>query len=277
MNLQNYFKGIDEAAGWLKGRMKIAPEILVVLSGGLDAFAVGLSERTEIASGDIPHFPVARAQGHAGKLFFGRHSGVPLVVMDGRYHCYEGHSPQTVVFPHFVMARLGVGTLILTSAAGGINPAFRCGDIVAVTDHINMMGVNPLVDIALERKTDQFTNMIDAYDKGLLKIAGKVAAKKKIRLKKGVYIATSGPSYETPAETKAFRKMGADVVGMSTVPEVIAARFLGLKVLSLSCVANAAAHLHKGRMSHAEVLATMDEAAPKMVELLRGVIEELKK
>ncbi|HPM41293.1 MAG TPA: purine-nucleoside phosphorylase, partial [bacterium] len=173
------------------------------------------------------------------------------------------------------LAALGVGELVTTNAVGGVNASFAPGDIMLVEDHINMMGVNPLVGLAIQRKTDQFTGLTNAYDSKLREIAKSVAANLKIDLKKGVYLATSGPSYETKAEVRAFRQMGADAVGMSTVPEIIAANFLGLRCLTFSCIANPAADLHPGGMNHAEVLAAMNAMAPKMVALLRGVVKEI--
>lgn len=275
MEPKKYFAAVDEAAGFLKEKIKVKPKIIVVLSGGLTAFADDLSEKTTFSFGRVPNFPPVQVEGHAGKIVFGRYAGVPLVVLAGRYHYYEGHPPQAIVFPHFVFAELGAKTLITTNAVGGINRAFKSGDVMMVDDHINMMGVNPLIGLAMKRKTDQFTSMVNAYDEGLKTIALCAAKKAGVRLKRGVYAATSGPSYETKAEIKALRKLGADAVGMSTVPEVIAANFLGLKVLSFSCIANKAADLHKGTMTHTEVLESMALLAPKMVKLLKTVVEEI--
>ena len=275
MDLQSYFSHVDEAVAWLKARTSITPRIITILSGGLDAFADGLEDVCIVSSADIPHFPQAKAEGHSGKLVFGRHSGVGVVALVGRYHYYEGHPPQAVVFPYFALAGMGAKVLITTNAVGGVNPSLKPGDIMMVTDHINMMGINPLIGLAVQRRTDQFTSMTDAYDSGLRDLAQRVAKQLGMELKQGVYLATSGPSYETKAEIKAFRGMGADAVGMSTVPEVIAANFLGLRVLTFSCIANPAADLHEGEMTHDEVLAAMSALAPKMVELLKAVVEEI--
>lgn len=275
MDFSNYFQQVDEAAGWLAGKVKVRPRVAVVLSGGLGAFAEELSCREEVSAAEVPHFPRARAEGHAGKLVFGEHAGVPLVAMAGRFHYYEGHAPQSVVFPYFVLSKLGVGFLVTTNAVGGVNAGFSPGDIMLVEDHINMMGINPLIGIAIQRKSDQFTGLTDAYDSSLRRLAEDVAGKQGLPLKRGVYLATSGPSYETKAEIRAFRQMGADAVGMSTVPEIIAANFLGMRCLTFSCIANPAADLHSGTMNHAEVLAAMNAMAPKMVSLLRGVVEEI--
>jgi purine-nucleoside phosphorylase len=275
MELSGYFQRVEESAEWLVKRAGLAPAVTVVLSAGLGGFVDGLEDRVEIPSAEIPHFPQARAEGHAGSVAFGIMKGVPIVVLCGRFHFYEGHAPHEVVFPHFVFEKLGSGTLITTNAVGGIKKSFRAGDIMLISDHINLMAMNPLVGIAAQRPADQFTSLLDAYDADLRAIARRVARGLGFPLREGVYLAVSGPSYETKAEVAAFRKMGADAVGMSTVPEVIAARFLGMRVLSLSCVANAAADLHRGEMTHSEVLEAMGRLAPRAVWLLEGIVEEI--
>ena len=272
MDIKAYYREVDEAADFLKQKVSIKPSIMVVLSGGLDDFVNGIEDSTIVSSSDVPNFPVSRAEGHSGKIIFGKLKGVPIVVLKGRYHYYEGHAPQTVVFPYFVMEKLGVKALITTNAVGGINKKFKAGDIMLVEDHINMMGINPLIGIALARSSNQFTNMTNAYDEGLREIATLAAKKLGIDIRKGVYLATSGPSYETKAEIKAYRQMGADAVGMSTVPSVLAANFLGMKVLTLSCIANLAADIHGGVMTHDEVLQTMNTLAPKVVNLLKELV-----
>lgn len=271
MNIQNFFQNVDEASAWIKGRVSITPRVAVVLSGGLESFA--LEDGIEITSEDIPYFPKANAEGHAGRLVFGKYKDVPIVVLKGRYHYYEGHMIETLVFPYFVLAKLGVRTLIATNAAGGINESFKAGDIMMISDHINLMGTNPLIGIATQKDKDQFTSLTNAYDENLRKLAKRVAGRFKLEIREGVYLATSGPSYETKAEIRAFRLLGADAVGMSIVPEVIAANFLGMRVLVFSCIANLAADLHKGEMSHSEVLRAMKTMGPKILKLLGGVIE----
>lgn len=275
MDIADYFRSVDEAAAWLKTRIAIEPRAVVVLSAGLQGFAETLSGRRDIPLNEIPHIPAAKAQGHEGVIAFGALGEAKVAAMIGRLHFYEGLTPQEVVFPHFVLAKLGATHLVTTNAAGAVNPSLRPGDIMLISDHINMMGSNPLVGIAALRRQRQFTDMGNAYDKGLRRLAMAVARRRGIELKEGVYLAVSGPSYETPAEIRAFRKLGADAVGMSTVPEVIAANFLGLKVLSLSCITNAAADSGKGTLAHAEVLREMAGAAPKMISLLDGVVREL--
>lgn len=275
MDLSSYFPNVDEAAGWLKKRVSAMPAMTVVLSGGLGEFIAGLKGKTEISSANIPHFSTARAEGHSGKIIFGEFKGVNLAVLVGRYHYYEGHSPQAVVFPHFVLAKLGSKILLNTNAVGGINKSYRPGDIMMIADHINFMGINPLIGVAIQRKTDQFPGLTNAYDSELRKLAKKTAKRLGLDIKEGVYVATCGPSYETKAEIAAFRVLGADAVGMSTVPEAIAANFLGMRVLAFSGIANPAADLHKGDMCHDEVLEAMNGLSPKMVRLLQGVIEDI--
>ena len=274
MDLGNFFPHVDEASRWLRERVKIVPRMIVVLSAGLGGFVDDMQEAEVVSSSEIPHFPKARAEGHEGKLVFGSMHGVPVVAMSGRFHLYEGHAPHEVVFPYFALANLGARMLVTTNAVGGVNKRLRTGDIMLVTDHINMMGVNPLVGIAVQRPHDQFTSMIDAYDPALQRLAKRVAKRVGIKLRQGVYLATIGPSYETKAEVGAFRKLGADAVGMSTVPEVIAAKFLNLRVVALSCIANPAADHHRGRMAHEEVLEAMAKLAPRAVRLLEGIVAE---
>ncbi len=277
MSFETYFDRVEEAATWLKKEAAIQPHAIIVLSAGLEGFIKDMDETKVVPCEKIVHFPKALAQGHQGSLVFGSIKDVPVVVLSGRFHYYEGHHPSDVVFPYFVLESLGAKNLITTNAAGGVNKSYKPGDIMLVTDHINMMGINPLIGIAVLRDEDQFTSLIEAYDKDLQMIAQKVAKRIGLKLQEGIYLATSGPSYETKAEIAAFRKLGADAVGMSTVPEVIAANFLGLRVLSLSCIANRAADLHKGEMTHAEVLEAMNALAPKAIELLKGIIEEIGK
>ena len=277
MERETFFACVDEAAAWIGERVGVAPQVAVVLSAGLGDITETIRNPKNFASKDIPHFPGARAEGHKGSLSFGELKGVPVVMMSGRFHHYEGHSPHDIVFPYFVLAQLGVRYLITTNAVGGVNKKFRAGDLMLISDHINMMGINPLVGIAVQRPKDQFVSMTNAYDEGLRRMAKDVAKSIELKLKEGVYLATSGPSYETKAEVAAYRKLGADAVGMSTVPEVIAANFLRMKVLALSCIANPAADLHGGEMSHKEVLEAMDGLAPKAISLIEGVIKKIGK
>ena len=277
MNFGDYFPRVEEAAKWLKQEVGITPKATVVLSGGLDAFLDKIENKVPVEASYIPHFPSSRAQGHAGKFVFGTFKGLPIVAMQGRQHCYEGHEPSMVVFPHMVLNKLGSQVLINTNAVGGIRMDLNPGDIVVTNDHINFMGMNPLVGIAVQRKENQFTSMTNAYDSELRELTFKLAKENNIEVKDGVYIAVSGPNYETKAEIKAFRMWGADTVGMSTVPEVLAANFLGMKVLVLNIITNPAADRHGGTMTHHEVLDAMKNASPKVVKLLELVVAELAK
>lgn len=277
MNFGDYFPRVDEAAKWLKQEVGIIPKATVVLSGGLDSFLDKLENKIPVEASFIPHFPSSRAQGHAGKFVFGTFNKMPLVVMQGRQHCYEGHEPSMVVFPHMVLNKLGSQILINTNAVGGIRHDLDPGDIVVTNDHINMMGLNPLIGIAVQRKENQFTSMTNAYDEGLRVLTIKLAQQNNIAVKEGVYMAVSGPNYETKAEIKAYRILGADTIGMSTVPEVIAANFLAMKVLVLNIITNPAADRHGGTMTHHEVLEAMKNASPKVVKLLELVVGELAK
>ncbi len=276
MDGADFFNKVNESADWLAGSLKIRPSMVIVLSGGFGGFVDLLEGKTVFSSSEIPNFPTSKAEGHSGKIVFGDMFGVPVAVMQGRYHYYEGHSPQSVVFPHFVFNKLGAKVLVTTNAVGGIKKTLKPGDIMMIRDHINFMGINPLIGLAVLRKTDQFTSMTDAYSARLRAIAKRAAKKAKVSLKEGVFIATSGPNYETKAEIGMFRKWGADAVGMSTVPEVIAANFLGMEVVSFSCIANKASDLHEGKMTHAEVLLAMNSMAKKAVSLLRAFVAEMK-
>jgi purine-nucleoside phosphorylase len=275
MNIQAYFDHVKDAANFLRGKTKITPKVVVVLSGGMDGFVAAMTDTVEISAKDIPHFPTTRVEGHAGKLTFGNYSGVPLVAMQGRYHYYEGHTPQDVVFPYFVMNALGATHAITTNAVGGIRDTLNVGDIMVTTDHINMMGTNPLIGLAMSRSTNQFTSMQDAYNKELRGVAHSVAKGAGIELKEGIYLGTPGPSYETPTEIRMFRGLGADTVGMSTVFEVIACNFLGMKVLTFNCISNVSADRFTGVMTHDHVIKAMKDMQPKMITLLQGVVTRL--
>ncbi|PIR20273.1 MAG: purine-nucleoside phosphorylase [Deltaproteobacteria bacterium CG11_big_fil_rev_8_21_14_0_20_47_16] len=275
MNIQAYFQHVDEAAKFLSSKTTIQPKAMLVLSGGMDGFVEAMTDKVTISAGDIPHFPTTRVEGHTGKLTFGNYAGVPLVALQGRYHYYEGHSPQDVVFPYFVMNKLGAMVSITTNAVGAITEKLNVGDISVVTDHINMMGTNPLIGLAMSRKTNQFTSMQDAYNKELRGIAHDVAQSESIELKESVYLGTPGPSYETPAEIRMFRQMGADTVGMSTVFETIACNFLGMKVLTFNCISNVSADRFQGVMSHDHVIKAMKDMQPKVIKLLQGIVDRI--
>lgn len=277
MDYSGFLKQVEEAAAFISSQVHTRPKIAIILTAGLDDYVDGFVDHLEVKYADVPHFASATAEGHEGKFVFGQRAGLPLVAMQGRFHFYEGHHPLQVIFPHFVLEKLGVKAIVTTNAVGGIRYDLGPGDIMLITDHINMMGINPLVGVATLKESDQFTDMIEAYDQTLAEVARRAAAMSGITLKEGVFAAVSGPSYETRAEILALRVLGADAVGMSTVPEVITARFVGMKVLALSCVANAAADRHEGEMSHREVLDAVSAAAPKFVKLLSAITNELSK
>ena len=241
----------------LEDRLTRPPHTALILGSGLGDIDLGKPD-LEIPYSEIPDFPAGRVEGHPGRLsVIG-----PLLVLRGRAHYYEGHDLDAITRPVALMARLGVETLVVTNAAGAINPALRPGDLMAITDHLNLMGVNPL------RGSPRFVDMTRAYDPELLRRAAAAARRCRIRLRRGVYAAVAGPSYETPAEVRMLRKLGADAVGMSTVPEVIAAAAAGLRVFGLSILTNAAAGRSRRPVSHDEVLETMRTAAARVERLL---------
>ena len=250
------------------------PEVAVVLGSGLSS-VLTLEEGRALEFGEIPGFPVPTVSGHAGRVEVGTVGGREVLVQRGRIHYYEGYGLSEVVIPVRAYAVLGVKTLIITNASGGIADGLSPGDLVLITDHINMLGGNPLRGPNLERLGPRFPDMTAAYDPGLRERAKEVAARLGIELKEGVYLATMGPSYETPAEIRAFKTLGADLVGMSTVPEVIAARHAGLKVLGISCVTNFAAGIAKQPLSHEEVIETTRRKAAELSRLLSALVPQL--
>lgn len=272
----DYFKKVREASAYIRDRVRSSPKVMLVLSGGLNKFVDKVEDPVTILACDVPNFPEATAEGHSGKMIFGKVGDISLVVFQGRFHFYEGHRMQNIVFPVFTMNDLGAKTLVVTNAVGCINPDFEPGDIMLIRDHINFMGTNPLIGISTQVPENQFPDMTDAYSERLQKVARKAAKEAGVRLREGIYIATSGPSYETKAEIAMFRKWGADAVGMSVIPEITAAKFLNMETLGFSCIANAAADLHTGGMSHHEVLTAMKGLEERLVDLLLAVVPKLK-
>ena len=265
-------KELEETVGWLRARTSVSPRVGVVLGSGLGGFASRLTDCVDIPYEAIPHWPVSTAEGHAGRLILGRLRELPVAVMAGRAHLYEGYRPDQVVFGVRVLGRLGVRALVLTNAAGGINPAFQRGLLVLISDHINLQGANPLVGPNEESLGPRFPDMTEAYSARLRRMARETAAELDIPVAEGVYVAMLGPSYETPAEIRFLRAIGADLVGMSTVPEVIAARHMGLSVLAISCVTNMAAGLAPGPLSHREVLETGEMVRDRLSRLLEALL-----
>lgn len=272
---ENYFQKVEEAATFLRDTVGTNPKLLIVLTAGIQGPIDLLEEKVEVSSADIIHFPIARAAGHEGKLIFGKLDGVDIVLMKGRYHFYEGITPQEVVFPYFVLRELGVESVITMNAVGGIREDLNPGDIVLVQDHVNLLGDNALKGIAIQVPERQFTDMTQAYDLEYQSIAESQALLRGLELKHGVYGAVSGPNYETKAEIRMLRTMGIDCVGMSTIFEVIACRFLQMRVLAFSCITNPAADRHVGEMSHEDVLAALNEMGPRLSDLVNGCASEV--
>jgi len=275
LSANDNFSCAESAAKHLLSHTSIRPRVGLVLGSGLGSFADELAESVRIPYTAIPHFPRSTAIGHAGQMVLGFVSKVPVVTMQGRVHLYEGYSAQQVAFPVRVFGRMGVRAIIFTNAAGGINLEYKQGALVLISDHINLQGQNPLVGLNDERFGERFPDMTHAYSKAYRKIARKAAQNLGKDLSEGVYAGLLGPSYETPAEIRYLRTIGADLVGMSTVPEVIAARHMGINVLAISCVTNMAAGILDKPLSSAEVFETTERVRGDFVALLRAVIPEI--
>ena len=266
---------IAEAAKFLQTSVSNRPSVAVVLGSGLGAFAAELDCATEIPYGQIPGWPCSTAVGHAGKLVIGRFGSLDVAVMAGRAHLYEGYSQAQVTFGVRVLGSFGVRSFVFTNAAGGVNLAFARGSLVLISDHINLQGANPLVGPNHDALGPRFPDMSEAYTPAYRKVARQVAAELGIPLFEGVYAGVLGPSYETPAEIRYLRTIGADLVGMSTVPEVIVANHMGLRVLAISCVTNMAAGVSPHRINHQEVLETGAQLRDTLVRLLKGLLPRL--
>jgi purine-nucleoside phosphorylase len=269
--IQSINEKVRAAVGVLNRRMSRRPQIGVILGSGLGGLVDQMENTVSIRFADIPNFAVASVDGHRGEVLLGELCGANLFALSGRAHYYEGYTLQQVVFPIRVMAACDVQTVIITNSAGAINESYKPGEIVAIRDHINLMGANPLTG------TVNLVNLTEAYNRELRKLARETAARQGIALRSGVYAAYSGPSYETPAEIRAMRTMGVDLVGMSTVPEVIMANSLGMKVLGLSLITNMAAGVSPRPPSHQDVIEASRNASAKFSGLLRGIIEQLGK
>jgi purine-nucleoside phosphorylase len=263
---------LAEAAAFVRERSPLRPAIGLVLGSGLGAFAKSLTDAVAIPYGQIPHFAPSTAVGHRGELVLGRAEGVPVAVMAGRVHLYEGYPVSQVVFPVRMLGRLGVTTLVLTNAAGSVNVDFRPGELVVLSDHINLTGVNPLTGPNVDEWGPRFPDMSDAYDPALRALAEEACGKAGVTARQGVYLGLAGPSYETPAEIRMARTLGADVVGMSTVLEVIAARHLGIRCVGISCVTNMGAGVLKQKIDHQEVLEVGARVQQGLLEVLGRII-----
>jgi purine-nucleoside phosphorylase len=253
------------------------PKLGLILGSGLGGFADSLEGAKVIPYGELPDFPQSSVVGHAGRLVLGTRNGVPIVCMQGRVHAYEGYAPWQVGFPARVLCRLGIKALVVTNAAGGINLSFKEGDLMAITDHLNLAGFNPLMGANEEGLGPRFPDMSSIYDPALLDVLKQAAKKESVDLKSGVYVSLLGPSYETPAEIRMLRTLGADAVGMSTVPEVIVAAHMGVKVTGVSCITNLAAGISKQKLSHEEVSHTADRVKDVFTRLLARFLDDASK
>jgi purine-nucleoside phosphorylase len=269
------FERIEAAAAGVRSRCGALPETAIVLGSGLGAFADTLLDAIATPYSELPHWPASKVVGHAGRLVVGNVAGKRIAALSGRAHFYEGHDLTTVVFPTRVMGRLGVKQLILTNAAGGINTGFAQGALMVIDDHINLLGTNPLVGPNDERLGPRFPDMTEVYSARLRKIADEASRARGVPVAHGVYVALHGPSYETPAEIRYLRTIGADAVGMSTVPEAIAARHMGMEVLGISCITNMAAGVLPQPLNHDEVMETARRVRGSFIALLEGIIERL--
>jgi purine-nucleoside phosphorylase len=269
------FSRAARAAKFILGKTKLRPRIALVLGSGLGAFADEFAAATKIPYAKIPHFPKSTAIGHAGQLVLGKVGNIPVAGMQGRVHLYEGYSIQDVAFPIRVFARMGIKAAILTNAAGGINLSYSQGALVALRDHINLQPANPLVGPNDDRFGPRFPDMTRAYDPDFRRFVAEEGKKLQLNLHEGVYLALSGPNYETPAEIHSFRAIGADLVGMSTVPEVLAARHSGIRVLGISCVTNMAAGITGAPLTAEEVFETGARVKHQFIALLKGVIPRI--
>ena len=262
---------IQETAAFLKGKMQTHPETAIILGTGLWSLVNEITDKYEISYTDIPHFPVSTVEGHTGKLIFGKLCDKDIMAMQGRFHYYEGYPMTEVTFPVRVMRELGIKTLFVSNAAGGMNPDFEIGDLMIITDHINFFPEHPLRGKHIPYGP-RFPDMSEAYSKELIDKADKIAAEKDIKVQHGIYIGTQGPTYETPAEYKMFRILGADAVGMSTVPEVIVANHCGIRVFGISVITDLGVEGKIVEVTHEDVQKAADAAQPLMTTIMRELI-----
>jgi purine-nucleoside phosphorylase len=265
---------IQETAQWIKAHTQLAPQTAIVLGTGLGRLAAEIEVVDAFPYSEIPNFPVSTVEGHSGRLLFGRLGGKEVMALEGRFHYYEGYTMKEVTFPVRVMHELGIKTLFVSNAAGGMNPDFEIGDLMLITDHINFMPEHPLHGPNFPTGP-RFPDMSEAYNRELLDMARGIAAEKGIRTVEGVYIATQGPTYETPAEYKMFRILGADAVGMSTVPEVIVARHCGIRVFGISIITDLGVEGKIVEVSHEEVQRAANAVQPLMADIFREMIHRM--
>ena len=266
---------LKEIVSYIKGKVDFEPEIGIVLGTGLGGLVNVIKEVAVVKYSDIPHFPVSTVKGHKGQLMFGYIGGKKVVVMQGRFHYYEGYDIKDIALPIRTMHLLGVKTLLLSNAAGGMNPEFSVGDVMLITDHINLMGTNPLIGPNDDELGPRFPDMSAVYDKELINKAEKIANKQGLKVQKGVYLAVTGPTFETPAEYKYMRIIGGDAVGMSTVPEAIVARHAGMKCFAISIITDLGIEGIVEEVSHEEVLEVAAKAESKMTNIIKELLEEM--
>ena len=271
----SYYDDVNAAAQFVRGKSSTMPSVAVVLGSGLGEFASRLDDPLDILYEDIPNWPASRVAGHAGRLVVGKVAGKDVAALSGRAHVYEGHDLRTVTFATRVMATLGVKALILTNAAGGINTGFSQGALMVIDDHLNLMGSSPLIGPNEERFGQRFPDMTEVYSKRLRGLADRAAEALGFQLAHGVYAALHGPGYETPAEIRSLQVIGADAVGMSTVPEAIVARHMGVEVLGISCITNMAAGVSPVPLAHNEVLDTAGRVRARFIALLEALISRM--
>lgn len=267
---------IQEAADYIHSKSGIRPEIGLILGSGLGILADLIQDGISIPYQEIPHFPVSTVEGHEGELLLGTIEGRAVVMMKGRFHMYEGYGPQLTAFPVRVMKQLGIQSLLVTNAAGGVNTSYQAGDLMVISDHLNLTGQNPLIGPNDAGLGVRFPDMSEAYSRRLREIAKQTAAKQGFSLQEGVYAGLLGPNYETPAEIVMLRTLGADAVGMSTVSEVIVARHAGIEVLGFSCITNMAAGILNQPLSHSEVMETAEKVREQFLKLVLAIIPDRK-
>ncbi|TAJ15082.1 purine-nucleoside phosphorylase [Marinilabiliaceae bacterium JC017] len=268
-------KKINETAEFLLGKTKCQPKAAIILGTGLGGLVDEIAIEQSISYADIPNFPISTVEGHAGRLIFGEIKGVKIVAMQGRFHYYEGYSMQEVTFPVRVMHQMGIKNLFVSNASGGLNPDFKVGDIMIISDHINMFGANPLIGKNLAELGPRFPDMSEPYSKKLISQALSIGEKNNISLKQGVYVGTSGPTFETPSEYKMFRILGADAVGMSTVPEIIVARHMDMPCFGISIITDSGVPGQIVEVSHEEVQKVAAAAEPKMTQVMKELVASL--
>jgi len=271
--MRTLFQSVQDAVFFLRSRLPAKPEAAIVLGTGLGGIDDRVQVAVEISYEDIPHFPQSTVEGHRGNLLFGVLGGRNVVVMQGRLHYYEGYTLQQTTLPVRIMRELGAELLLINSAAGGLDPNFQPGDVMVITDHINLMGDTPLRGLSDERLGERFPDMSRPYDRELIGIAGKVATDLRVPLKHGVYVAVAGPNLETPAETRMLRMLGADAVGMSTVPEVIVANQVGFRTLALAAITNVNLPDKMEPVSVQQVIANAERRQPRIAAILEGVLQ----